>query len=43
MGLFFGPLIVALILAFVKIYREEYAHRVKQEKQEKTDDTGGPA
>ena len=25
MGLFFGPLIVALILAFIQIYREEYS------------------
>ena len=31
MGLFFGPLIVALILAFVQIYREEYAQRIKKE------------
>ena len=31
MGLFFGPLIVALILAFIKIYREEYSYRIKRE------------
>ncbi|OGR88610.1 MAG: hypothetical protein A3A86_01410 [Elusimicrobia bacterium RIFCSPLOWO2_01_FULL_60_11] len=31
MGIFFGPLIVALILAFVQIYREEYAQRLRKE------------
>ncbi len=36
MGIFFGPLIVALILAFIKIYREEYSGR--QKKGEKPQD-----
>ncbi len=28
MGLFLGPLVVALVIAFIKIYREEYHHEL---------------
>ncbi len=39
-GLFLGPLVVALILAFVRIYREEYANRIKKgDKPEPPEDT----
>lgn len=31
MGLFLGPLLIALVFAFIKIYREEYSHEVKRD------------